>query len=385
MQVKLSDSEQRIVIDDIDMLFEFYRLMIRDKKNGNTKTESLFSLVIDCYGALALLNFVNSFGEEIKNKETIRFEDILVQVFSIIVNESIVYLDMGNILGASMQTEGSYIKSIFEIRKDIHQFRKANFHKKIEELDISLERSRDYANPALDLAFNFEIMDGIERLIGTNQFQHINVDAKSRLVVETMQIFLREIEKSVSLKPCGNLIKIIDIKPKYKWESVSYVSIIRKSKVLEEREIDRLLRALDVVAATYEMFEYVIDIDDYLIKTPYLVYFFRKIISIFLDETIDNINNFIKYSDDISKVRIFEKILDGVDEGIIEKCRVLRNNLHYESQVEIEIGDAKQSYDELIWLININMTIMRNISETIEYRPRKITRIMNRVIRWAGS
>lgn len=371
-----------VVFDDISSIFDLFKKLIVQNSKINTNSVSVLAIIIDCYGLIAILNFFNEYNFNKKSSITYRSHHLIIKSFAIVIDELNKFL---GILNPEIKNEllTKMPKSVKSIRNEVHQFRNRDFLKIINRVDKEMGRSRNKKEPMIDIILHYERIFKNLYFIGTNQFEFINRSERNQNIVDSMQLTLREIEKVTSLKMDKNLLVISENIPSYKRSPYSYIGILKLNRHLNERIIDRLLLMLDQVSSVYEFFNYSVSIELYLKKNPFIVFFFRKMVSIVLDETIDNLKNIKEYNrDDSSLVDKLEKVVSHIDEETVEECRNFRNNLHYSYQTSLEIGDTDKSYEKLIKLLEINRVVMRDISSLMNCYPSTVSILTYKLLRF---
>ena len=155
------------------------------------------------------------------------------------------------------------------------------------------------------------------------------------------------------------------------------------NKHLSDKQVVRLLILLDQVSSVYEFFHYVISVDEYLKSKPFIIFFFRKMVSVVIDETLDNLKSMNDFNGKNSSISSdIKNVIGIVDTNKAKACKKLRNNLHYSFQKSFHIGEVDDSYDDLLKLLEINKLIMREISELINCYPSKISLLAYRFLRY---
>ncbi|AMC93645.1 hypothetical protein AOC36_06485 [Erysipelothrix larvae] len=372
---------------NIEIFFEFFKELLSNPEIIYSNTLSLYSCLLDCLGLITILNFFNT-NVSRKNINDIRkSNNLIIELFSIILSEfNKLILQPGIVKkGDFYGLSSTYISMLTRLRNNLHQFRFSDFNKKLTMIDTGMGRSRDIKNPYIDICLHFEIIDKCRYMIGTNQFEYVHEEIKNDTFVKSMTLQLRLIQNICFAKTDIFNIRKAPEKPNYKWIPYSYSDIIKSNKDLGEREIDRLIIALDVTSSIYEFFTYLVDIGEYIKEVPYLVYFYRKMISIHLDETIDNIQGFISKSQNNEMKKIFISLISDVKEEDIQQIKILRNNLHYQHQERFIVGDIDTSYRNLKHLLYINESIMRRIGDCVNCNPTKWKEIGYRFLRWVQS
>lgn len=218
--------------------------------------------------------------------------------------------------------------------------------------------------------------------LGTNIYQfHFN-EAKEQPTVNLMQRIIRAVINQPFLPSCNFELRRSEIPVKYQWEVYCYTDITKNALLHNPRLIDRLLMTLDDLSCAYEFFTYALLIDSYLIDAPYMMYFLIKSLAIFLDETFDNLNQYIIHSKDIGDKTKLERVMCHVDKGVIDFCKTLRNNLHYKKQTSLRLGSDQELYQLLIQEIALVKSLLNETQEILNIKPSKAKLSWYRFLRW---
>ena len=366
---------EKIVIRDINDVYDIYITLLRDIRlcESNKELLSNFSFQIDAFALAHILNFFNAYPE--LSKENWQSNLLVIRMFSVFTIELCKFLQSKNFYDINGIETESGLKDIKSLRNKIHQYRERDYKKKIQGIDQGMGRSRDKLAPHLDICLQFSEK---RVLMGTNIYWFLFTEAKEQCIVDFMQKIVRSVEKvspyanvDLKLKRC---VKKID----YKLEPYCYVDIIENCEIKNEKIIDRLLLSFDDLCSLYELFVYIIDVSDYLKPTPFIIYYFSKLLAIILDETVDNLNNILKHCLD-SDSRYIKEIVKVCPDNIQKLCRVLRNNLHYERQESVLIGDELECFNELF---NVSVTLLEKIRLLLNIKPSKAKLRYYRFVKW---
>lgn len=197
-----------------------------------------------------------------------------------------------------------------------------------------------------------------------------------------MQRIIRAVMNQPFLPSCNWTLRRSEIPVKYRWEVYCYTDITKNACLHNPRLIDRLLMILDDLSCAYEFFTYTLLIDSYLMDAPYIIYFLIKSLAIFLDETFDNLNQYIIHSEDMEDKSTLERVMCHVDEGVIAFCKTLRNNLHYKKQDSLHLGSDQELYQLLIQEIELVKNLLNETQEILNIKPSKARLTWYRFLRW---
>lgn len=251
--------------------------------------------------------------------------------------------------------------------------------------------SSDKQNPMLDFTLYFIKGKEEKRFIGTNIWEqyviqnNFNNELTFQQYADILMNFFRTIH-TVLLKNGLNddnyrLKKINKEQIKMIDQPYSFVSLIRKSEIKEEKLLRRLLIGYSQLAIVDTMFKEIIDINDNEIKNSYIIYFLNKVTAYVLDETFDNVQSYINNADDLETKEKLKCILSTFQKVDCERNRNLRNNLHYIKQDKIF-----SNREEMLICLKENLKyisiIMNQITNLLNIRDRKITFAFFKLLRW---
>lgn len=202
------------------------------------------------------------------------------------------------------------------------------------------------------------------------------------MTVNLMQKIIRAVEGQPFYPPSSFEIHRSTISPIYRWEVYCYTDIVKKSKLINERVIDRILLAFDDLCCVSEFFTFTMKTDTYLIKAPYLLFFLCKIVAIVLDETFDNFKKYIDHSPKDNDGIILKEIVQGIDNDFIDLCQCIRNNLHYQRQTTIVIGAPEELYHLLQKELDIVQLLLNRIRLALNIKSSKWKFGFYRFLRW---
>lgn len=171
--------------------------------------------------------------------------------------------------------------------------------------------------------------------------------------------------------------------PKYKWETYCYANIIKRAHFINERVLDRVLLAFDDLCCVSEFFIFTIRVDKYLTEAPYLLFFLCKIVAIILDETFDNFKNYIQQSEEDTDGQLLSKIISDIKPEFFQYCSIMRNNLHYQKQQSVYIGEPEELYQMLKNELSIVNILLERIRKELNIFPSKPRLAFYRFLRWA--
>lgn len=368
-----------------NQIFDDYRNIISDENLciENQIKASIFSLLIDAYSMSKIIDFFNENIDMTRNCGLWKSNLFAIRNFSVITSEIIKYLDDNQYIDCAQFKEPNSLKSMGDLRNKIHQFRRQDFDKYINNIDSNMGRSRNKFSPHLDIVLEYAVDSHNKKIfMGTNMFQFHFFEAKNQITVNFMQDVIRTVSTILSLPSSDFALKRSSEYIKYQHKSYCYTDIINNSKIKNERLIDRLLFALDDLCCLQEFFIYLISIDDYLLESPYMIYFLSKTIAITLDETFDNLNSYVINSNNSFEKKQVEKVTENIDKEFIKYCKILRNNLHYQEQTSIRLGTDKELHGFLLQELVVIKDLLNNIKSLLNINPNKIKLTLYQFLRW---
>ncbi len=372
--------EVKVSIDSINAAYQCYCDLISDEKlcEDNQVILCLFSAQIDAYALATILNFLDNNPETSQEQQA---NLLIIRLGCMVVYEEMKYLEAQNLFHLSDYEKSDSYDSILKIRHKIHQFRKEQFSGNIKEIDGKMGRTRDWLNPCLDICLLYKKDNQGTELQGTNIIQYHFREATDKVMVGFINRIIRIIEEQAPYPLADFKIQRKKVKVKYKWQTYSYTSIMKNSKINNARVLDRVLFAFDDLCMIREFFDVTICLDEYLKTAPYLIYYFSKMVAIFLDETVDNLKSYIMRSDD-SDAGILNTIIEGIDEGLLHKCKILRNNLHYEKQESVNLGDENEIYKFLLQELEVVEVLVDKIRVVLNINPSEYKLIFYNFLLW---
>lgn len=367
---------QEIKVENISDAYNIYKALIRDKTlcENNQAVLSLLAIYVDAFSLASILNFFNRYTE--LPKENWQSNLLVIRMFAIFSVELLSFLSDKNYLDVTMIDQPNSIEDIKFLRNKIHQFRNKDFKKKIQHIDQSMGRSRDKFAPHIDICLQYT---ADKQLMGTNIYFFNFPEAKEQITVDFMQKIIRSIER-ISNYPKANFeIKRNDNRVKYNYEPYCYVDIVKNCKFNNKKLIDRMLLAFDDMCSIYDFFVYVVDVSNYLRQAPYITFYFIKMLSIILDETFDNLNNILRYSQNNDDTKIIESILSEYPSHIKELCKTIRNNIHYDRQDVISYDDELFLFDELL---TVSKNLLERIKDILNINPSRARLRYYKFLKW---
>lgn len=373
-----------IELKNINEVFCAYRYLMSDSNifESNKRQLSKLALLIDANALAVILNFFNEYPETNTNRW--RSNLLTIRMFALFTYEIVAYLEsLGNTIDELLDDKEVF-SEITKIRSKVHQFKPKSFSKNIDHIDKTMGRSRDRLYPHIDICFEYTEINNEPFLIGTNVNQFHFDEAKKQATVNLMQRVIRTIERafwdSYDFK-----IKPNDITRKTEWIRYCYTDIVKFSKVKNERLIDRLIAAYDDLACIIDFFSITILTEEYLKESPFLLYFFSKMIAIVLDETYDNINNYIKYAKDSEEKNLIKTLLSCNEKFSLNTYKALRNNLHYMEQNLVNIGTPTEQYEFLKKQILEVFNLLNKIKSILNLNPSRRKILLYKFIAWTQS
>lgn len=322
------------------------------------KNISLYAIAIDAYAAGDIIDFFN------KNKNVSwRAHLIIIRYFAIIIYE------MGKWSGCDVCKEFNFSK-LKELRLKIHQFRANSFDKYYNEIEDNMGRSKDIKTPMLDLCLEYETENGKNELIGTNVWKYYFYSDELQNDVNIMQQIIRFIQQDCAFNNASCNIHKSTKKVKYKLISYCYTDILKNSGIKKPRLVDRVILSIDELSSLLVFLENTIYIDVYLSNFSYVLMFLCKFSALIFDETIDNLTNYIKYSDDEDAQRIVQ-VLKPIKKELINSTRIIRNNIHYNTFQWAYIKTYEEMYDYIENVIKESKELRRNLLELLGINPSK--------------
>lgn len=364
-------AEVKVSIDSINAAYQCYCDLISDEKlcEDNQVILCLFSAQIDAYALATILNFLDDNPETAQEQQA---NLLIIRLGCMVVYEEMKYLEAQNLFHLSDYEKSDSYESILKIRNKIHQFRNADFAKNIKEIDKKMGRSRDREKPCFDICLLYKKDSQGTKLQGTNIVQYHFREATDKVMIGFINKIIRIIEEQSPYPPADFTILRRNVKTKYKWQTYSYASIMKNSKITNVRVLDRILFAFEDLCMVNEFFTTTIYLGEYLKMEPYLIYYFSKMVAIFLDETVDNFESYIIRSDDLD-AHILKEIIEDIGEGLLQKCKILRNNLHYGKQESVIWGNENELYEFLLRELEAVEFLVDKIRKVLNINPSKFT------------
>ena len=349
------------------------------------KINSESAIILDIYSVIKIMDFYNDYMMTDEQKRLNQYTSTLL----IVVMNFVIYEIMQYTNGKMDDENNSKINK--NLRYAVHQFRRNNFKYRDNCLKEKMGISIEEENPMLDCILYFIKDDKGKKFVGTNIWEeyviqnNFNKDLTYQQYTNMLMNFFRTIHTFLlenGLKDDNYKLKKIDKKHcKIIAQTYSFVSLIRKSKIKEEKMIRRLLIGFSQLATIDTMFKELIDIEDNEIKDSYIIYFFNKVTAFVLDETLDNIQSYINNTKDSETKEKLEDILFILKKANCEKNKKLRNNFHYGKQDKV--FDNK---DEMVIYLKQNLKyiekIMNQIIKILNIKDRKITFAFFRLLAW---
>ena len=369
-------SGKEIKIQNINEAYDVYATLIKNDLtcDSNQKLLSILSVQIDAFSLATILNFFNKYPEFSRNHWQANL--LIIRMFAIYVSELVIFLDANRYFDKSSIEQSHSFEDIKLLRNRIHQFRNREYKRKIKYIDQEMGRSRDTHAPHLDICLQYT---NHKLLMGTNVYWFNFPEAKEQITIDLMQQIIRCVEKTSNYPNASFEIHRAKQTVEYKYEPYCYVDIVKSCKLKNKNLVDRLLLAFDDMCSIYDFFVYVVDVSGYLKQAPYITFYFTKMLAIILDETIDNLNNILKYSkNDLDKI-IIEDLLSICPSNIEELCKKLRNNLHYERQDSVSFDDELKLFNNLF---TISQELVKRIRNILNINPSKIKLNYYRLLKW---
>lgn len=374
----------KIKIDSFNDIFNLYRYLLtdQDRCDQNATIASNLSYLIDASAMATIIDFYNANPDIGVSGELWKSNLFVIRMYSVVTAEIVKYLEQIGAFNRNAFEEPNSLKQIENLRNKIHQFRHQDFGKNIKTIDDQMGRSRDEYMPRLDICLEYVSEPSGTVFLGTNIYQFHFDEAKEQSTVNLMQRIIRAVMNQPFLPSCNWTLRRSEIPVKYRWEVYCYTDITKNACLHNPRLIDRLLMILDDLSCAYEFFTYTLLIDSYLMDAPYIIYFLIKSLAIFLDETFDNLNQYIIHSEDMEDKSTLERVMCHVDEGVIAFCKTLRNNLHYKKQDSLHLGSDQELYQLLIQEIELVKNLLNETQEILNIKPSKARLTWYRFLRW---
>lgn len=381
--IVLIDNEgNKIIANQVKYIFALLKDYL---KNDNIEDSdvSLTSLIVDIYSLNEFTQFFYNYQLDLKhNKFFERTQNQLYIIFAVVLSESLDYFikDDKTIFQNNIEFYKSY-KQLKELRKEIKQYEFRTFTKTIDEISTQMGRKNDISEPALDMVIYIN-SDKNNMFYGTNINLFRSIELKNNEVFQNLNVVLSTLTNLFNVEKNEDVIEIKKEKNPITRYSYSFTDIIKKNEGFSENEINRLISAIDALASTHEFFTCIVSVDEYLKGFPHMIYFIRKILSIILDETFDNLNNYIEFSKTPEKKATFKSIIKDVESEFIEECKLLRNNIHYRNQSQIEIGNVEYSYNQLFEMLSVVETLIKNINDNLYINTKKSKLYYYKILAW---
>jgi len=346
-------------------------------KFANTIPRSMQAIIMDIYTLGAMIDFFNEHKETISSK----VHYLIIKNMSITIYEICMFLEINEKIDDKHFKE--FLEHIKEYRHKIHQFRNKDFSFRQQNIDTSMGRSRDKTIPHLDIGLEF---DSKYEYISSNitffdfDNNHLQQDIHiMQMLIRTIQNDSFKINDSYSIlhKAVHHETKIFPY---------TYTNILKHTKVNNERLLDRLILGSDELGSCILLFKHTIVVTESLKETPHILVTFMKWLSISYNETIDNLQLFIKFSKpEASDHKLIKAIIDKVDNNIIEFSTVCRNNLHYNKQEELKLLDINHLYETFNKFINESIFLKKEFDKLINIKGNKWKLYGNKFLAWAQS
>jgi len=349
--------------------------MIYEEYIKNPTSE--LAITIDIYSLVKICDF---FKNELKN-DYIAYNYFLTTHLMSIMNfiryEVFIYLSNSN------QNSSEIDKNL---RYGIHQFRKKDFETREIILTKNMGITIDFENPSLDFSYiilgkkkKIYSTNILEFYINQNNFSNVNKQDYINKLMDFFYIMYDKqkmivIDNTNSLKP-KNIVKCTYKKIQ---QPYSFVSLIKNSKIKDKKTLLRLLIAYSQIGNILILCKQLIDLD--IEQNNYIKYFFIKIISLVIDESLDNIDNYILYTSNKNDKQILSKYFDIADKTK-NKIRNIRNNFHYAEQTKVFKNPNMN--DELIQILDLASEIHEKLEEIVNIKYRFITFKFFKLLRWS--
>ncbi len=368
--------QNEIQVKSISDAYAVYKSIITDKSlcENNQEILSILAIYADAFSLASILDFFNKYPNYAK--ENWQSNLLIIRMFSLFATELMTFLSVKDCLDVSLIENPNSVEAVKSLRNKIHQFRNRDYRQKIQYIDQEMGRSRDNFKPHIDLCLQYT--EG-NILSGTNVYWFNFPEAKDYTTIGFMQQIIRGIEK-ISRYPKSEInINPSNQKVTYKYTPYCYVDIVKNCKLKNKKLVDRLLLAFDDLCSVYDFFVYVVDVSQYLRKAPYITFYFTKMLAIILDETVDNLNNILKYNPTDTDAKTIERILNICPSNIKLLCKKIRNNIHYEKQEHILFDDELILFKELFAISN---ELIKEIRNVLNINPSKFRLNYYRFLKW---
>ncbi len=352
----------------------------------NKTVDSWNAMFIDIYSITKILDFYNEYMLENKQRRLNQHTTTLITVIMNFIVYEIMKCENMKIDTAD------YSEINRNLRHAVHQFKRKNFNDRDIIMTENMGISIDEQKPMLDFILYFMKEDKNKKFIGTNIWEqyvtqnNFEEGVTYQQYTNVLMSFFRTIHDKLveeGLEDDDYILKKIETSPaKIIEQPYSFVSLIRKSKIKQDKLLKRLLIAYSQLSTIDIIFKDMIDLNDEEIKNSYIIYFFSKMVAYVLDETYDNIQSYINSTQDIAIKKELETILFLFRNVDCENNRKLRNNFHYIHQDKV--FDTKE---EILINVKDNLQyisdVMMQIKEIINIKDRKLTFAFFRLLRWS--
>lgn len=313
---------------DINQMFKLYKANICTKQEETTFL-SMLSLVFDSVTFLVIKNIIFQL-----DNSTINYcYPYLIKLSALLQYEMCIYWDDINaVTGGYKQPSPEFFEQLKSMRKKIHQFEyKRHYFERKKCLHNEMGTSTDIKKPMVDFCVFFEKNSKLQ--FGTshsfydvynkkNDFKNNKIFCSAvDLFKQNIKLFNVDIIKNV-FKTRVNRSFIIRNYP------YSYLKAKNDFQIQNKMLLDRFLEIYNDLGYVISLCNHIADFnycDDYILLS------LSKFISIALDESIDNLDRYIKFASDNDK-KIINKIRDNINIDAINYAKCLRNNIHYKIQ-----------------------------------------------------
>ena len=353
-------------------LNETTRYLLEEMIEDKTYKIFLNRCLLDVSGITILIDFFN-------NNKNInwRIHALVIRHMSIVLYEIAIMFDL-------QEREKEYLKNVKNLRHKVHQFDFKKFRKQLERLEKDMGRSREISTPCLDIVIDFQVVNGRRFYFATNIWRYYLKNDRLQELVNEMQKIFRMIDDMskykdtrVPLVKCNNLIDI-------KSYSYCYVDILKSSLIKNTNLLDRIILATDELASLKILLHDTIDYKVMMKNNLHMTYFVCKLMSIIFDETVDNINNFLKYNK-CDDALVIIKIFDSIDKNVIDNAEKFRNNLHYGHFESYGFKSIDEFMQYFVHLIEEIASLHNSLTEILNINPSNFKLQFYRFLRWTQS
>lgn len=357
-----------------------------EKLNSDNKvdgTTSIMSMLIDCLGILSLHMILKDshatlqqyiFPFMVKNNSRLQYE--IIKCADIFKSED----EDFNIL-----LSDTYIDIIKNVRMKLKQYENSNFRKRKKDLYNTMGTSKNKEEPRIDVSIFYHKEGKYKFMLGTSHsYYDINgSDKKTAIMKEVYRNGIALCDK-VCFYSNLDIIKLnsnITTKSNFVIKNFpySFIDFLNNNSFKDKNIIDRLINMYDETGYIVALFSNYIDCNN---CNNLLLLSFSKIISIVFTETVKNIKNYLNFAEKNEDYNMLNNLIANIDERILNKSKILRNNLHYNKQNKVfeNFTEIKPFYFKIIeenYILHKKIEILLNIKLSIYKKG------LYKLVRWS--